>query len=171
MLSIIEQLLYHTDKSSHWRCSIKKAVHNNCNFHRNHLCWSLFWDQVEVKLQAIRPATLLKRDSNTDVFLWILQNFYEQVFEEHLHMAASENNNKKRFLGTAISHKDHYMINVGGQRPKIGSSWPLTGPYLQRWHQLPRVQIIASQFRNCKVNVNVCEIKLSKDNKNMKQNC
>ena len=24
------------------------------------------------------------------------------------------------------------MINIGGQRLKIGSNWPLTGPYLQR---------------------------------------
>ena len=28
---------------------------------------SLFWDKVEIKLQAIRSATLLKRDSNTPV--------------------------------------------------------------------------------------------------------
>ena len=33
------------------------------------MSWSLFL----IKLQASRPATLLKRDSNTDVFLWILQ--------------------------------------------------------------------------------------------------
>ena len=37
----------------------------------NHLCWSPFL----IKLQAFRPATLLKRDSNTGVFLWILQKF------------------------------------------------------------------------------------------------
>ena len=39
------------------------------NFTRNHLCWSLFL----IKLQALRPATLLKSDSNTAVFLWNLQ--------------------------------------------------------------------------------------------------
>ena len=33
------------------------------------MCWSLFL----IKLQASRHAALLKRDSNTDVFLWILQ--------------------------------------------------------------------------------------------------
>ena len=33
-----------------------------------HLCWSYFL----IKLQACRFATLLKRDSNTGVFLWIL---------------------------------------------------------------------------------------------------
>ena len=43
-------------------------------------------------------------------------------FEEHLRTTASENNNKKRFLGKATSRNDHYMINMGGQRPKIGSN-------------------------------------------------
>ena len=28
-----------------------------------------------IRLQALRPATLLKRDSNTGVFLWIFPNF------------------------------------------------------------------------------------------------
>ena len=32
------------------------------------------------KLQAFRPTILLKRDSNTGVFLQILQNFQEQLF-------------------------------------------------------------------------------------------
>ena len=38
-------------------------------FTGKHLCWCLFL----IKLQASRLATLLKRDSNTCVFLWILQ--------------------------------------------------------------------------------------------------
>ena len=36
-----------------------------------HLCRSLFL----IKLQIFRLTTLLKRDSNTDLFLWILRNF------------------------------------------------------------------------------------------------
>ena len=36
-------------------------------------------------------------------------------FEEHLRKATSENN-KKRFLGKATGHNEHYMINMGGQR-------------------------------------------------------
>ena len=40
-------------------------------FTGKHLRWSLF---VRL-LQAWRSATLLKGDSNTGVFLWILQNF------------------------------------------------------------------------------------------------
>ena len=38
-------------------------------------------------------------------------------FEEHLRTAASENFNKKRFLGKATGHND-----MGGQRPKIGDN-------------------------------------------------
>ena len=34
-------------------------------------------------------ATLLLRDSGTDVFLWILRNFYEHLFIEHLRVTAS----------------------------------------------------------------------------------
>ena len=34
-------------------------------------CWSLFL----IELQTFRPPAILKRDSNTDVFLWNLQNF------------------------------------------------------------------------------------------------
>ena len=49
------------------RYSVKKGVLKNfANFY-----WNLFL----VKLQAWRLATLLKRDSNTDVFLWNLRNF------------------------------------------------------------------------------------------------
>ena len=40
-------------------------------FHRKTPCWSLFL----INLQAWRLVTLLKRDSNVDVFLWILCSF------------------------------------------------------------------------------------------------
>ena len=40
---------------------------------------------------------------------------------------------KKRFLGKATGHNDHYKISMGGQRPKIGGNRPLTGLYLQCW--------------------------------------
>ena len=43
------------------------------------MCWSLFL----LKLKAFRPATLSKRDSNTDAFLRILQNFQKTYFEKH----------------------------------------------------------------------------------------
>ena len=45
-----------------------------------HLCWSL----IIVKLQVWFVATLLKRDSNTDVFLRNLLIFKNVFFTEHL---------------------------------------------------------------------------------------
>ena len=41
-----------------------------------HLYWSLFL----LKLWAFRSATLLKRDSNAGVFLWISRNFSKHLF-------------------------------------------------------------------------------------------
>ena len=52
------------------------ALQNFANFKGKHLCCSLFFK----KLQALRPATLLKRDSYTGVFLWNLRNSEEQLF-------------------------------------------------------------------------------------------
>ena len=40
-------------------------------FTEKHLHWSLSFNKVA----GLRPATLLKRDSTTGVFLWILRNF------------------------------------------------------------------------------------------------
>ena len=58
--------------------------------------------------------------------------FNNTCFEQHLRVTASENN-KKKFLGKATGHNDYYIINMSGQRPKIGGNWPLTNPYLQRY--------------------------------------
>ena len=89
-------------------------------FTGKHMYWSLFWEEVEIKLQAIRFSCENCKISNNT------------CFEEHLHMAASENDNK-RFLGKATGHNDHYMINMCSQRPKIDGNWQLTSPYLQCW--------------------------------------
>ena len=53
-------------RRSDQRCSIKKAVLNNfAVFTGKDMCRSLFL----IKLWALSPATLLKRDSNTGVVL------------------------------------------------------------------------------------------------------
>ena len=52
------------------------VLKNFANFTGKHLCWSLFF----TKLQAFRPATLLKIDSYTSVFLWNLRNSEEHLF-------------------------------------------------------------------------------------------
>ena len=64
-------------RSGHRRWFIKKSILKNfAIFSGKNLCWSLFL----IKLQVFRSATLLKRYSNTGVFLLILRNFQEQLF-------------------------------------------------------------------------------------------
>ena len=43
------------------------------------LRWSLFL----IKLQELRPVTLVKRDSTTGVFLWVFLIFQNNNFGEH----------------------------------------------------------------------------------------
>ena len=70
-------------------CSIKEGgLKNFTNFRGLHLCWSLFL----IKLQALRPSTLLNK-TPTQVFFCekfeILKNTY---FEKQLRTAASVTN-------------------------------------------------------------------------------
>ena len=51
------------------KCFIIKCSQKFLKNHRKHLCWSL-----------CRLGTLLKSDSNADVFLWILQNLQGPLF-------------------------------------------------------------------------------------------
>ena len=77
--SLMKELIYSFSviRTSHRRCSIKKLLLKNfAVFRGKHLCQRIFL----IKLQAFRYATLLKRDCNTDVFLWFLWNFWEYPF-------------------------------------------------------------------------------------------
>ena len=73
-------------RSSHKRCFTEKAVLKNfAIFTGKHPGVRLF-----KKSQAFKQATLLKRDSKTGVFLWILWIFKNYCFEEHLRTDASD---------------------------------------------------------------------------------
>ena len=80
-------------------------------FTRKHLCWSYFL----IKLHAWRPANLLKRDFNTDVFSEYCEIFKNTSFEEHLQTAASVllikkfSNKSTRHLPSLLNQKH----NVG----------------------------------------------------------
>ena len=78
LTSKIEELIFQWKGLSSFEVSVKI-------FTGKHLCWSLFL----IKLQALRSATSLKRDSITGVFLWIFQIFYEQLFYRTRLVAAS----------------------------------------------------------------------------------
>ena len=68
-------------KSSHQRCSTKVSVRKQFRkIYRKTLCQSLFFN----KFSDFWPTTLLKRDSGTGAFLWVLQNFQKRFLTEHL---------------------------------------------------------------------------------------
>ena len=58
-----------------------------------HLCWSFYL----IKLQSFRPATLLKRDCYTGVFLWIFKHF-KNIFFYRTHLLATSEQTKKHVL-------------------------------------------------------------------------
>ena len=60
-----------------------------CKIHRkiSGVCQGLFFNKVT----GLRPATLLKKNSGTGVFLWSLQNFWEHPFYRTPLMTASQN--------------------------------------------------------------------------------
>ena len=72
------KVIYHklkkclNSRSSYQSCPIEKAVVKNfAIFTGKHLCWS----HLLIDLRASITATFLKRDSDTGVFMWILQIF------------------------------------------------------------------------------------------------
>ena len=66
-----------TYRSNHSKIFFKIGVLKNfAKFTRKHLWWRFFL----IKLQTWRPATLLKRDSNTGAFLRYLRNFWDYLF-------------------------------------------------------------------------------------------
>ena len=83
---------------------------------------------------------LNRKDSNTDISLRILQNFLITLILNNICVLLIPIIIiKNKFLGKPFGHNDHYMINTGGQRPKIDSNWPLTSLYLQYCQlQLPK---------------------------------
>ena len=60
-------------------------------------------------MQAIRPATLLKTDSDTGIFPWYLQTFKEHSFLQKPPMAASENNDQQQ-LSEGFANSCHKVV-------------------------------------------------------------
>ena len=63
----------------------KGVLETLANFTRKHLHWNLFL----IKLQVFRPATLLKRNSNTGIFLRNFEICKNTYFEEYPRTTAS----------------------------------------------------------------------------------
>ena len=72
-----------THGNRHQRCSIciKSCFLKFRNIHRKTPVLESFLNKVAgLEAYPFRLATLLKRDSNTGIFLWILKSFLEQLF-------------------------------------------------------------------------------------------
>ena len=77
------QLLYQTDKSSHRRCSIKKAVFENfAIFTEKHLCWSLFFSFIKKRLQhrCFTDAKFLRTPILKNTCVRLLLNYFGKWF-------------------------------------------------------------------------------------------
>ena len=67
-----------TFRSSHRRCSVRNCVLRNfVKFTGKRLCQSLSFNKLQASL---RLAILLKKDSGTGIFQWILRNFKQHLF-------------------------------------------------------------------------------------------
>ena len=79
-LSILSKLDHLVLISQMRRCSVEKlSLKISQKATEKNLYLSLRFNIVA----GLRPATVLKKDSVADVFLWILRNFYESPFVEH----------------------------------------------------------------------------------------
>ena len=78
-----------------------------------HLCWSPFL----INLQDCKPANLLKSDSNTGVFLWILWNIYALASLLITFIFT---------IGSAISTSDNNQVKAAGKDyVNVKPVWPV----------------------------------------------
>ena len=134
-MSITEQLLYQTDNSSHWRCSIKNAPHKIfCNIHSKTPVLKSLLGKSWNKVAGRKVCNFIKKRFQHRCFSENIAKFLITTVLKNIPVwLRLKIMIKKRFLGKVTSHNYHYMINMGSQRPNIGNNWLLTGPYLQRW--------------------------------------
>ena len=68
-------------RRSHRGCSVKIGALKNCaNFIGKHLCWSLFL----IKFQTFSPATLLKKESNTDLKFFEICKIFKNIYLKNI---------------------------------------------------------------------------------------
>ena len=90
-----------------------------------YMCWSLLLR----KIQALRPANLLKRDSNTVIFLWNWQDFQEHFFfTEHLRWLVFKTSNsnklfKRFFRDTSYPEQISYHLQLSQWQTKFKNAF------------------------------------------------
>ena len=72
MVRSILELTLATDRSSDQRCSVKSFLTNFAKLTGKHLCQCHFFNKVA----GLRPATLLKKETGTGVYLSILREHF-----------------------------------------------------------------------------------------------
>ena len=70
-----------------------------------------------MKLHAVKPTILLKRDSNTDVNIMNIATFLTTPVLKNI-CGRLLLKIKDLLEGKATGHNDHYLTNMGDQRPK-----------------------------------------------------
>ena len=87
-----------------------ETVKNFAIFTGKHMCWS----QFVTNLQTFRPTTLLKRDSSTGAFLWILHIFSENLFWKAPvnKLFITRKNNKWDHSAVRIFKSKKYQANI-----------------------------------------------------------
>ena len=114
---VLVTYLYSKNRSWRSQTFLKIGVLKNfAIFTGKHACWSLFL----IKLKTFSVATLFKRDSNKDDFLWILRYFYERPFYRTPLVAASDySNTKKESRRVAVAQQRLWTWTLKNLDPEI----------------------------------------------------
>ena len=110
---------------------IKGVLKNFAKFTRKYLCQSLLFNKVS----DLRPTTLLKRNSEADVFLWILQILKNTFFTEFLWTTVES----KYFWFFRAKFCEQVNSTIQGRKAKISNYWhkdSLKEPFSLVWFSL-----------------------------------
>ena len=78
--------------------------------------------------QRVKNEQIKRKQTCSVIFVKVFK------FQENILKIAQKNFYEiiKKISWKTHRYGNHYMINMGGQKLKIGSNLPLSGPYLQR---------------------------------------
>ena len=96
-------------RSSQWRCSVKKGVlKNSANFKGNHLCWSFF-----SKVAANQAYNFTKIIPQHRCFpVKFAKNFKNTYFEEHLPTDASINKRQRESHALSRKKNEYNLLSL-----------------------------------------------------------
>ena len=134
------KLLHQTDKSNHRSVPQKKLFVKFCNIHRKSPMLKSLFGQGWNKVKGRKECNFTKKRLQQRCFPVNIANFLVTTVLKNICVPLLLKMIKKDFFEKPPVN-DHYLIDMDGQRPKIYSTWPLIGPYLQRCTQTIHRQI------------------------------